>query len=126
MIINGKYFSCNVSLKMPIYFFNISNLILLLYRATAECPKGLFQVGNSRQCYQLFSDKRRNWFDAKALCEANNMVLAEPEDPVAVTSALVKDYGMLNSSSNVLHSHSDDLVAHICPDENFCYFNQKK
>jgi len=62
----------------------------------SKCPEGMFQVGG--QCYRLFKDVRRNWFEAKAVCEQNGLSLAEPEDPVAVTSLLVKEHGITYST----------------------------
>lgn len=59
-------------------------------RKQRKCPEGFFELSN--QCFKLYDDTRRNFWEAKAKCEAENLRLAEPRDPIALFDYLVENY----------------------------------
>ncbi|CAL4081072.1 unnamed protein product, partial [Meganyctiphanes norvegica] len=56
-----------------------------------HCPEGYFLV--VEQCFRILDDTTRTWYDSKALCEANDLVMPQPRHPIELRSYIVENFG---------------------------------
>ncbi|CAL4116056.1 unnamed protein product [Meganyctiphanes norvegica] len=54
-----------------------------------NCPLGFMMSNGSEQCFKIYNDVPRTWYEAQAKCEADGLIIANPSETVA--AALRKD-----------------------------------
>ncbi|CAL4067575.1 unnamed protein product, partial [Meganyctiphanes norvegica] len=54
----------------------------MLSNEVESCPAGFFKM--STQCFKVFNDSTRSWSAAKTKCEQEGLILAQPDEAIAV------------------------------------------
>ncbi|CAL4188720.1 unnamed protein product, partial [Meganyctiphanes norvegica] len=54
----------------------------MLSNEVESCQAGFFEM--STQCFKMFNDSNRSWLEAKTKCEQEGLILAQPDEAVAV------------------------------------------
>ncbi|CAL4147787.1 unnamed protein product, partial [Meganyctiphanes norvegica] len=64
-------------------------------RAQIGCHEGFFMSKGSKECFKIFMDLPRSWYDSKKKCKAEGLLTAMPSDAVAVSlrKDLLEKYG---------------------------------
>ncbi|CAL4137143.1 unnamed protein product, partial [Meganyctiphanes norvegica] len=67
--------------------------LITLSNEVEGCPEGFIEM--SSQCFKMFRDRRRKWKGAKRKCKQEGLILAQPDDSVAVQlrQKLYETYG---------------------------------
>ncbi|CAL4149113.1 unnamed protein product, partial [Meganyctiphanes norvegica] len=58
---------------------------------TRACTAGFFKIGN--QCFKLFTDMKRSWYNAKIKCQDEGLQQAKPNDPLTLRRYIIEKYG---------------------------------